>query len=117
MLRRPPRSEPGIVRRVEQDRGAMIGIDHLARKYDLVAHLPADLAEAGQRDVERPRPGAEIDVAGHQPRQPERPPDRSHRQILAVRHRSEEHTSELQALMRISYDGFSFKQKKPNNKQ
>src|SRR3546814_12613936 len=65
---------------------AMIGIDHLARKYDLVAHLPADLAEAGQRDVERPRPGAEIDVAGHQPRQPERPQDRSHRQIFAVRH-------------------------------
>src|SRR3546814_5513787 len=33
-----------------------------------------------------------------------------------AKHRSEEHTSELQTLMRNSYSGFCFKKKKNNNK-
>src|SRR3546814_4315046 len=37
--------------------------------------------------------------------------------ILLVRHRSEEHTSELQSLMRISYAVFCLKQKHNNHIQ
>src|SRR3546814_1774220 len=36
---------------------------------------------------------------------------------FSVRARSEEHTSELQSLMRISYAVFCLKKKKPNNHQ
>src|SRR3546814_1866013 len=36
--------------------------------------------------------------------------------VSASRHRSEEHTSELQSLMRISYAVFCLKKKKTNNK-
>src|SRR3546814_6702942 len=36
--------------------------------------------------------------------------------LRAARHRSEEHTSELQSLMRISYAVFCLKKKKKNNK-
>src|SRR3546814_6845602 len=39
--------------------------------------------------------------------------DRLPDQRRDIRHRSEEHTSELQSLMRIAYDVFCLKQKKP----
>src|SRR3546814_5539094 len=42
--------------------------------------------------------------------------DRPEHRLAAVRWRSEEHTSELQSLMRISYAVFCLKKKK-NNKQ
>src|SRR3546814_8520364 len=43
-------------------------------------------------------------------------PRRSVRRRRARARRSEEHTSELQSLMRISYAVFCLKKKKPNNK-
>src|SRR3546814_1072915 len=49
----------------------------------------------------------------HQPRGPCRAPPRADRQ--GPRGRSEEHTSELQSLMRISYAVFCLKQKKIKN--
>src|SRR3546814_4498872 len=49
-----------------------------------------------------------VDTAGHRPRFTRAP-----RRTTAVRHhRSEEHTSELQSLMRISYAVFCLKKKK-----
>src|SRR3546814_4261938 len=45
----------------------------------------------------------------------ERPLDRVHHHVL--RQRSEEHTSELQSLMRISYAVFCLKKKKKTNKK
>src|SRR6185369_2306858 len=44
MLLRTPAPEPRVVRRVEDEVGAVATIDHLAGKNDLVAELEADLA-------------------------------------------------------------------------
>src|SRR3546814_1086470 len=44
------------------------------------------------------------------------PPQRLHIQIVRHQQRSEEHTSELQSLMRISYAVFCLKNKKPTQK-
>src|SRR3546814_3416715 len=52
---------------------------------------------------------------GHQLHQPHRPRRRS--DGLAIEGRSEEHTSELQSLMRISYAVFCLKKKKDKTKQ
>src|SRR3546814_3843151 len=57
--------------------------------------------EVGQRRLDRLRAG---------PRQPER-----HVHPEGVAQRSEEHTSELQSLMRISYAVFCLKKKKKSN--
>src|SRR3546814_2146151 len=46
-----------------------------------------------------------------------RPPARAARQGLGQGHRSEEHTSELQSLMRISYAVFCLKKKKENKEK
>src|SRR3546814_1794098 len=43
-------------------------------------------------------------------------PDAVHHRRDRALHRSEEHTSELQSLMRISYAVFCLKKKKPNKK-
>src|SRR3546814_9710181 len=43
--------------------------------------------------------------------------DRSHRGARLARHRSEEHTSELQSLMRISYAVFCLNKKNINTQQ
>src|SRR3546814_18513859 len=53
MLRRAPAAEPGVVRRVEDEIGAMVAVDDLARKDDLVANLQPRAAE-----------GAEVERAG-----------------------------------------------------
>src|SRR3546814_2141796 len=44
-------------------------------------------------------------------------PARWHRRLLLIGARSEEHTSELQSLMRISYAVFCLKKKKKNNQK
>src|SRR3546814_6057682 len=69
---------------------------------------------AGSRSPRRPRPAARPGQRRHQQRR--RGPRRSYgaRQKGA---RSEEHTSELQSLMRISYAVFCLKKKKTNNIQ
>src|SRR3546814_2926954 len=59
---------------------------------------------------------------GHKSRRLRRPPRprrsrRGRKEKRAVRRRSEEHTSELQSLMRISYAVFCLKKKKPTTKK
>src|SRR3546814_2599160 len=61
------------------------------------ARAALDAVEAGERDADRFRPGALDVLAQH---------------VMA---RSEEHTSELQSLMRISYAVFCLKKKKPKH--
>src|SRR3546814_5966157 len=57
-------------------------------------------------------------VAGAGPRHPARPPARAARFLRRTsRRRSEEHTSELQSLMRISYAVFCLKKKKKKRRQ
>src|SRR3546814_1621002 len=50
-------------------------------------------------------------------RQPEPRPRRRHAETILSSYRSEEHTSELQSLMRISYAVFCLKKKKTQNRQ
>src|SRR3546814_3597165 len=74
----------------------------------------------------RPRPIAAQTVGcgrGGRRRRPEIGPPANHSflavhcKLLGRRERSEEHTSELQSLMRISYAVFCLKKKKPENKR
>src|SRR3546814_5692073 len=51
------------------------------------------------------------------PRRPRRRSLKHSRSVVPVQRRSEEHTSELQSLMRISYAVFCLKKKKINNEQ
>src|SRR3546814_10674394 len=76
--------------------------------------LGGQLLRCLQRLADHDREGGDGDVLAR-PRDP-RLADR-HRPVLAVRHleaRSEEHTSELQSLMRISYAVFLLKKKTTN---
>src|SRR3546814_18571489 len=59
------------------------------------------------------RPRRLAGVSRHHPRRDERRPDAGGRDRPARASRSEEHTSELQSLMRISYAVFCLKKKKP----
>src|SRR3546814_6234536 len=92
-----------------------------------LAHRTEDveLEEVGQPGAEDPegedrqdRPGAgtrRVDGRGPRRREPlavEGPPDDEHDRHLGGSDRSEEHTSELQSLMRISYAVFCLKKKK-----
>src|SRR3546814_4765817 len=61
--------------------------------------------EQTEADLSRLMIGAEPPAVTHKPTQPGE-------KILSVRQRSEEHTSELQSLMRISYAVFCLKKKK-----
>src|SRR3546814_1270808 len=108
MIRRPPRStrtdtlfpymtlfrsQRGIVERRDRDHHR-VGLDRLA--HGRVQQPLGDLPMAGA--------GADVDDAG--------PGDQ--RAAQRARHRqarSEEHTSELQSLMRTSYAGFCLKKK------
>src|SRR3546814_10777283 len=76
---------------------------------------------AGQRSRAAPRGRARGDPVGRPAAPAARLPDRRHRVAAAPRSgrraRSEEHTSELQSLMRISYAVFCLKKKKPKNKK
>src|SRR3546814_9643597 len=82
----PARSQP--IGRLVQDRYSECGRPDPARRraHELLHHRP----DTGQSAVRRGDPGSD--------------------------HRSEEHTSELQSLMRISYAVFCLKKKKINTK-
>jgi hypothetical protein len=67
MFGRAPAAEPGVVRWIEQEVGAIVAVRDMARKDNLVANLHADFAKARQRDALRTRPRIEINVAGHEP--------------------------------------------------
>src|SRR3546814_4820904 len=68
--------------------------------------LPRETAQSQREDI-----GAGSDLQGAQAFLPRSPP-RAHRGRVRRSHRSEEHTSELQSLMRISYAVFCWKKKK-----
>src|SRR3546814_8223083 len=69
-------------------------------------------AHAAARDRSRPRQDAgEAARRRHGPHRP-CPPSPAARATVSARTRSEEHTSELQSLMRISYAVFCLKQQK-----
>ena len=82
----PQRAEPGVVRRVEDEIGAVAVVDDMAREDDFVAQLEADPAPAAARSIVRgPGPGREVDVARRQARQADR---RQQRAASAdIRHR------------------------------
>src|SRR3546814_2228921 len=70
----------------------------------------------------RPRPPRGRALARHRVRAPEREapdlgPTRARGAVERDRRRSEEHTSELQSLMRISYAVFCLQKKKTSSKQ
>src|SRR3546814_8856808 len=98
----------------------MVGVDlcgadrdtgaRLHRLGDRVAFEPASTR---QRDV-----GEDIGILGHLVHRDRTDAARADHQYLAhSKTRSEEHTSELQSLMRISYAVFCLKKKKKNTKQ
>src|SRR3546814_10317635 len=82
--------------RAETRRGHAILLGHLVRGAAIVF-------DAGEAVVIIAR----LDIAEHRPAAPHQPQGR----IGAGRARSEEHTSELQSLMRISYAVFCLKKK------
>src|SRR3546814_3502134 len=83
--------------------------------YTSLFRSPLALVVAGRRQHRAAGPRAEVDLQV----------DRPGIGVAAARHggrdaahrRSEEHTSELQSLMRISYDVFCLKKKKKNKNQ
>src|SRR3546814_1411414 len=128
MIRRPPRSTrtdtlfpyPPLFRSlVEADQ-----VVPPAQRGDvcngvLVAHDPGPALEPPVEHAQQPlrlvdvalqRPLVLVVLAGELVEEPDLPEHRPDR-----RHRSEEHTSELQSLMRISYAVFCLKKKKKTN--
>src|SRR3546814_8229165 len=74
-----------------------------ARRHDAAARLARD----GDAEAARDRTGAVDPACGRT----------GLRRCAGLTHRSEEHTSELQSLMRISYAVFCLKKKKNKNKK
>src|SRR3546814_8926032 len=96
-------------------------VARLARVQQLAEHLDAradrllGIADAHDLDLVANLHDAALDAPGHHraaPRDREHVLDR-HQERLVLR--SEEHTSELQSLMRISYAVFCLKKKTKNN--
>src|SRR3546814_7180634 len=102
MIRRPPRS-------TRTD--TLFPYTTLFRSA--VGQRPAELVEAGllRRPQAAPGPGGAHAFGLHRRRQPHRG-DQRRLELRQRRPRSEEHTSELQSLMRISYAVFCLKKKK-----
>src|SRR5947209_9926570 len=85
MLRRPPATEPRVIRRVEDELWTVLLVDHLAGKDDFVAELETDLAPlAAKIDRPRSRSRGKIEIAGRQTRQADGRQQGAHRQIFAV---------------------------------
>src|SRR3546814_3228866 len=109
MIRRPPRS-------TRTD--TLFPYTTLFRSQR-VAHPRQDVGEDDAELGDTEHPGREDEVALHQaerlgvddPRE-DRPAHQAERQGQGPEARSEEHTSELQSLMRISYAVFCLKKKK-----
>src|SRR3546814_4783953 len=108
MLRRPPRSTrtdtlfPYTTLFRSLDRGAERGaIIVIVREIGEIAGIAASRAPFGIGHQRRDHIGLAV-ARDH----------RLHDLGLEGEHRSEEHTSELQSLMRISYAGFCLKKKK-----
>src|SRR3546814_2614112 len=87
---------------LERDRRAAfkLAVDHRKRRVDHFAEvMRRNIGRHADRDAARA-----VDEQVREAR-------REHRRLLAARIRSEEHTSELQSLMRISYAVFCLKKK------
>src|SRR3546814_9478820 len=117
MLRRPPRSTrtdtlfpyTTLFRSIRLRKAAADAEDHVGVLQELVHRLRHRPAAGAERQRMVLRKGALAFQAGaHWDRE-------QFRQLLQLRPRSEEHTSELQSLMRISYAVFCL-QKKTYNK-
>src|SRR3546814_1469480 len=76
------------------------------------SHVCPDGARGQSAAVGARGPGARRDPGGGGAGQRHRPPPGAHGPAGEPGHRSEEHTSELQSLMRISYAVFCLKKKK-----
>src|SRR3546814_8567541 len=104
MIRRPPRSS-----RTD----TLFPYTTLVRSP--VRHRdPVHRGRLVRRDVEHPDPEAQPELRRSDPASPQLPHGRGERGtgVRAGLARSEEHTSELQSLMRISYAVFCLKKKK-----
>src|SRR3546814_8253857 len=78
---------------------------------------PAPPSSASAATSTRPPPCASIGVYSYTPiLAGDAPPPLLHEQVVQRLARSEEHTSELQSLMRISYAVFCLKKKKKHQK-
>src|SRR3546814_10644301 len=115
MIRRPPRSNPTdpLLPYTTPFRSRLLGNGARQRRDQDAAGfgLPPgidDRAAAVADHAMIPQPGFRIDRLAHRTEQAQR----SAARLL----RSEEHTSELQALMRISYAVFCLKKNKKTNK-
>src|SRR3546814_2012818 len=118
MIRRPPRSTrtDTLFPSTTLFRSDRVGVVALARGDDVAAAV-TEVVDAHALEVVADRgvvrhafhrgPGvAAVGLGGHPP----------HRDILLVDVRSEEHTSELQSLMRNSYTVFCLQTNKKHNK-
>src|SRR3546814_5953816 len=74
-------------------------------------HVEVARADRGPAALEERPPGPEHDRRGQRELHPGRPGLRNEMEAEHVRARSEEHTSELQSLMRTSYAVFCLKKK------
>src|SRR6185369_8213010 len=85
MLRRPPAAKPGVVRRIEDERRAILLVDDGPGKNHFVTELEADLAPFAA-DVDRawPGTGGEVEVARREARQADCRQQGAHRQIFAI---------------------------------
>src|SRR3546814_7896134 len=123
MIRRPPRSTrtdtlfPYTTRGRSGDGGGAATSRHRPFVSASRCHLPMASPQGGfQAEIGRkspsPMPRLRSSIQRHEPRHI------AARQIAdVVERRSEEHTSELQSLMRISYAVFCLKKKKNNNER
>src|SRR3546814_4508209 len=119
--RMPARERHQIGVRLAQRRNAAAQFDQrVIAKVDHIAH-PAKLTEKWLRDDGEKSPAASADhLAGLLPVRQKGGEALFGQRVVEQRlddggRRSEEHTSELQSLMRISYAVFCLKKKKTNN--
>src|SRR3546814_2699798 len=128
MIRRPPRSTrtdtlfpyTTLCRSAEAERFEQVALEAAQRPRQggafaqAFAHLSVEFVQPGVRVLARRQPQRQFaDIEGGKPGlpgQPRRRIDRLGRAQLR-QFRSEEHTSELQSLMRISYAVFCLKKK------
>src|SRR3546814_2438095 len=141
MIRRPPRSTrtdtlfpyttlfrsrrvevPGLKGRVDAGAGHALAVEHHRRDgfggKTVSSALALQRAQVAGAAMAKAELRADVYFARRQP------PDQhgAHERLRAHRHRSEEHTSELQSLMRTSYAVFCLKKKTkqsshPHNRQ
>src|SRR3546814_3889361 len=111
MIRRPPRSTrtdtlfPYTTLFRSSERADRTKVDHVPRQFriDGLANESDDLRVLAAADHAEFHDARDFGPEAH-----------AARAVDAARHRSEEHTSELQSLMRISYAVFCLKKKNKN---